>query len=156
MRKQVTDWILRRGAEAALNTASEVVPKIGQDEYNHVFDVTPPITVFIYASHARVTIRRTPENQVFLNAGLRAAFGWQLVTDQDEAGVYIVAKRKPVVGALSSAEFTLSIPNDTRLLVELTPGALILEELDGKLEISALSRRVSSPAQPNPVRPTRR
>lgn len=156
MRKQVTDWLLRRGTEAALKTASEVVPKIAQDEHHQVFEVAPPVTVYIYASHARVIVRRAAEPQVRLDADLRGAFGWQLVTDQDEAGVYIVAKRKPVVGALSSASFTLTIPSDTRLLVELTPGALALEDLDGKVEISAVSPRVSSAAPPHPSRPTRR
>jgi hypothetical protein len=156
MRKQVADWLLRRGTEAALKTASEVVPKIAQDEYHHVFEVLPPVTVYIYASHARVTVRRATEPQVRLDADLRGAFGWQLVTDQDDAGVYIVAKRKPVVGALSSAAFTLSVPAETRLLVELTPGALLLEDLDGKLDISAVSQRVSSAALPRSSQPTRR
>jgi len=97
--------------------------------------VTPPITVFIYASSSRVTIRRQVGTQVRLDAALRAAFGWQLVAEQDDAGVYIVAKRKPVVGALSRADFTVIIPPEARLLVQLSPGALILEDLDGTLDI---------------------
>ncbi len=135
MLRRVGNWALRRGACAALDTASEVAPRIGAAAQRQVFEVKPPVTVYVHASSSRVTVRRRPGNHVQLDANLRAAFGWQLVAEQDDAGVYIVAKRKPVVGALSSADFMLTIPPDARLLVQLNPGALILEDLDGMLDV---------------------
>ena len=135
MLRRVGNWALRRGARVAFDTATEVAPRIANEAYRQVFEVTPPVTVYVHASSSRVTVRRRVGTHVELDADLRASFGWQLVAEQDDAGVYIVAKRKPVVGALSTATFTITIPPDARLLVHLTPGALLLEDLDGKLDI---------------------
>ena len=33
---------------------------------------------------------------------LRQSFGWQWVTERDEAGVYVVLKRRPIVGTLAT------------------------------------------------------
>lgn len=143
MRKMVTGWLFQRGARVAIQTANEVVPRLVQEQYRQVFEVAPPVTVFVYASNARVTVRRSAENTVTLDADLRASFGWQLVAEQDEAGVYIVAKRKPIVGALSSAAFTLFVPAATRLLVDLTPGALILEDLNGRISVQVVNTQTA-------------
>ncbi len=139
MLKRTGNWLLRRGAQAAIETAGEVVPRVTSEVYRRVFEVNPPITVYVHANTSRVTVRRKAGHQVQLDANLRASFGWQLVAEQDDAGVYIVAKRKPVVGALSSAEFTITVPPDARLLVELRPGALLLEDVDGTLDIPPIN-----------------
>lgn len=135
MLRRAGNWLLRRGAKAAIETAGEVVPRVTSESFRQVFQVTPPVTVYVHASSSRVRVRRRIGNQVQLDASLRASFGWQLIAEQDDAGVYIVAKRKPVMGALSSANFSITIPPDARLLVELKPGALLLEDVDGKLDI---------------------
>ncbi len=135
MLRRVGNWALRRGARAAIETASEVAPKIANEAHRQIFEVTLPVTVFIHAAHSRVTVRRRAGTHIQLDAALRAAFGWQLVAEQDDAGVYIVARRKRVVGALSSADFTITIPPEARLQVQLNPGALILEDVDGTLDI---------------------
>ena len=149
MKRVVSSWLMIRGTRIALNTAGEVAPKVVNESYRQVFDVKPPITVFIHAASSRVTIRRQAGTRVELEANLRASFGWQIVAEQDDAGVYIVAKRKPVVGALSSAQFTLTVPPDARLLVDLASGALLLEDLNGKLDIPPIKREGNT-APPNP------
>ncbi len=146
-------WLLRHGAQIAVETvvtqaisrAPSVLPQVarlrGDRSFLQVFDVTLPITVFIYAEGARVTIKRIAESQVRLEAALRASFGWQIVAEQDAAGVYIVAKRKPVVGGLARAEFTVSAPAETRFLAQFSAGTLLLENLDGTLDIPPIVPR---------------
>jgi hypothetical protein len=131
-------WIARRGSQVVLQAAASSLPKLTAEEFTQVFPVTLPSTVYVYASHARVTIRQQQSLQVALHGTLHGAFGWQIVAEQDHSGVYIVAKQKPVIGALSSASFTLIIPSAIRLVAELTPGALLLEDVHGRLEIPPL------------------
>jgi hypothetical protein len=63
------------------------------------------------------------------------AFGLELVAEQDEAGVYVVARQKAVVGKLSRADFTLTVPTDCHLVFHLTPGDIVFEQLNGMLEL---------------------
>jgi hypothetical protein len=90
--------------------------------------------VYVYATHSRVTIRRKPGNQIELDANVRGAFGLNFSIEQDEAGVYIVAKRKPVAGTLAWVDLTLTVPPEARILAHLTPGQLALKDVDGLIE----------------------
>lgn len=49
--------------------------------------------------------------------------------------MYIVARRKPVVGTISSARFTLIVPPEANLVFHLTPGTVRIDNIDGKLVI---------------------
>jgi hypothetical protein len=100
-----------------------------------VFPVTPPVTVFVRASHCQVTAHYHELNQVELHASLYGGFGMRLVVEQDEAGVYVVARRRRLVGLLSRCEFTLTIPMYCHLAFNLTPGTIRLQDLNGALEI---------------------
>jgi hypothetical protein len=68
-------------------------------------------------------------------AQLQAAFGWRIASDQDGAGVYFVARRRPVVGGLSRALFRVNVPYETYLVLNLTSGRLVLDEVNGTLEL---------------------
>lgn len=142
MRRPLARWLIVRGAQAAWETGRTLAPRVASatnERFTRVFEVTLPVTVFIHASSARVTVRRVEGSAVTLDANLRASFGLQFTAEQDEAGVYIVAKRKRVVGTLSAAYFTLTLPPAARLIANLTPGALLLEDLNGKVEIPPFS-----------------
>ena len=125
----------RTAIDTALGTAVEAVPRVSQQSYVQVFNVQPPITVYVRASHCRVGVRRDPAPKVTLQAEMYRAFGLEFATEQDEAGVYIVARRKPVVGKLSRAEFSGTVPPDTRLAFHLTPGDVVLQDIDGMIEL---------------------
>ncbi len=137
MLRRAAAWLLPRVGRAAFDRALAIVPRMTGEDYRQLFAVQPPLTVFIYAENSRITVRHEPAPQVILEASLRASFGWQIVAEQDEAGVYIVARRKPVIGALAQASFRVTMPPEAHLQVELSGGMLVLEDLAGRLEIPA-------------------
>ena len=100
-----------------------------------MFNVKPPVTVYVRASHCRVTICRQSEPKVILDADLYRAFGVELTAEQDEVGVYIVAKRKAVVGRVTRIDLALTVPDNSHLALHLTPGDVIFEAVDGMLEL---------------------
>ncbi|MBN2303030.1 MAG: hypothetical protein JXQ72_01045 [Anaerolineae bacterium] len=121
--------------DAALGAAADTLPFTASTAYTQVFNVKSPVTVYVRGSHCRVTVQRDDISQVILEATMARAFGLEFVTDQDDAGVYIVARRKPVTGKLARAEFTITAPHDSHLVFNLTPGDVILHHIDGMLEL---------------------
>lgn len=118
-----------------MHATAETAAATTTKEFRQVFSVTFPVTVYVRASHCEVTIYRHPGDLVELIAALRASFGWEFVAEQDELGVYIVARRKPVVGALSYARFDLTVPPEANLVLHLTPGDIRLANVDGKVTL---------------------
>ena len=114
------------------------LPGIARQRRVVAYEVRGPTTVYVRASHCRVTVRRTGMQQVQVEGELRQAFGWQWVTERDEAGVYVILKRKPLVGALSYAELSLTVPLDAYLVFHLTPGSVHLQDFSGRLSIAPL------------------
>lgn len=119
-----------------LVSALRAIPDVARERRVVAYEVSGPKTVYVRADHCRVSVRRTLERQVQVEGDLRQAFGWDWVVDHDDAGVYVVLKRKPVVGALSTATLTLSVPADAYLVFHLTPGSVKLEDFEGKLAVA--------------------
>jgi hypothetical protein len=99
------------------------------------FPVSFPVTVFVRASQCQVVVHYHHLDQVELHASLYAAFGMKLVIERDEAGIYIIARRKRVLGAFSRSEFTMVVPDYCHLAFNLTPGHIRLVGIDGTLQI---------------------
>ncbi len=133
--RRIVTLVLRRGGRSAVDSALSVVPKSTQRSHVQVFNVQPPITVYVRASHCRITVCHQLESKVVLEANLYRAFGVELTAEQDDAGVYIVAKRKAVVGRVTRIDLTLTVPADSHLALHLTPGDVIFEAVDGTLEL---------------------
>jgi hypothetical protein len=140
MFKRIRNVLLRRSLESAVQATAEAAATVTAKTFRQVFNVQAPITVYVRASYSDVTLRKRPGNQVELLANLQASFGWEFVAEQDEAGVYIVARRKPVVGALSQASFTLFVPPEANLVFHLTPGSVHLYDIEGKISLPAEQR----------------
>ena len=135
MIRGVLNNLMRRGVETAVQVTAESAATATTKAYLRVFQVTLPTTIYVRASQSNITVRRKSGNLVQVSASLRASFGWDLVAEQDDAGVYIVAKRKLIVGSLSTASFTLVVPPEANLVFHLTPGTVRLYDIDGKLTI---------------------
>lgn len=153
MIRRFLNWAVRFGARSAANTALgvavEAVPKASHESYTQVFNVTPPVTVYVRGSQCRVTVRRETTTKVTLHADMYRKFGLDLAAEQDEAGVYIVARQKTVVGRLSRAHFTVTVPADTHLVFRLTPGDIIIQDINGMLELPP----AETPARARPSEP---
>ena len=137
MFKFLSNALFRRGLETAAQLGVEAAATATSKSFIQRFDVRPPVTVFVRGTNVSVNVIHQPGTLVELNANLRASFGWEFAAEQDEAGVYIVAKRKLLVGTLSSASFTLVIPPEANLVLHLTPGSVRITDLNGKLTIPA-------------------
>lgn len=127
------------------------VPDVGREQRVAAYEVQRPVTVYVRASHCRVRVQRTLARQVQIQAELRQSFGWDWVTERDEAGIYVVLKRKPLVGALSTADLTLIVPPDAYLVFHLTPGSVTLHDFEGRLSVAPIVDGPGSdvmPAQP--------
>jgi hypothetical protein len=136
MIRRLLGWGLRLGARSAANaTLADAIPRISPQGYIQVFNVTLPTTVYVRASHCRVTVRREAAAKVVLQASMHRAFGLELAAEQDNAGVYVVAKQKTVVGKLSRADFTIIVPAQCSLVFHLTPGDVVFQDIDGMMEL---------------------
>ena len=110
------------------NAASDVA-EMARSSQVYRFNVADKLTFYVHTAHAEVRIRRWEEPRIEVMAQLQAPFGWQVKTDQDEAGVYFVARRKPVVGNLSGAVFSIVVPAATDLLLKLDQCRLVLDDV---------------------------
>lgn len=122
------------------------LPRMTQSRRVAAYEVSGPSTVYVRASHCRVTVQRVLEPRVQIDCELRQAFGWEWVTERDDAGIYVVLKRKPVVGALSSAVLTLLVPADAYLVFHLTPGSVQLADFEGRLSVEPLTLKPATVA----------
>jgi hypothetical protein len=128
----------------ATASAAASVRDITQHTRQYTFAVSSaPLTFYLQAENAVVHIRRWDRPLVEVTVKLQGAFGWRVATDQDEAGVYIAAKRRMLVGNLSSATFDAIMPPHLYLTLKLEPGSLLLDGIDGTLNIPPMSNHRS-------------
>jgi hypothetical protein len=125
---------------ASLDTSS--LSKRTLRSHLRVFAVTQPVTIFIRGTRCQVNVRYHDLDQVELHAQLYNAFGLRFVTEQDNAGVYVVVKRRRLLGLISRAEFLLVVPRYANLTFNLTPGTIRLDEISGVVELPPLLERI--------------
>jgi hypothetical protein len=121
-----------------VNAASSV-REITQRSKTFHFAVREPITFYLRAENAIVQVVRWAKPLVEVQTRLQPAFGWRIAADQDDAGVYIAAKRRVVVGGISTARFHVAVPHPTYLVLRLDGGSLLLDNLTGTLHIPPAS-----------------
>ncbi|MFN7210088.1 MAG: hypothetical protein ACK4P1_06815 [Aggregatilineales bacterium] len=137
--RRLRNALLQQGLRSVLNFGAEAAASATAKHFRQVFSAQPPLTVYVRGSQVAVHVQRGAPQSVVLEADLHASFGWEFLTDQDEQGVYIVARRKPVLGALSWASLSLTLPIYAHLALHLTPGSLHLTHLEGTLTLPAQS-----------------
>src|SRR5579859_3420850 len=138
--RRVAATMLRRSLESAVKSTAETAATVTTKSFTQYFDVTLPTTIYVRASQCQVSVQYQAGSQVKLTADLRASFGWEVATEQDEAGVYIAARRKLVVGQLSTARLVLTVPPGANLVFHLTPGSLRFVNIDGQITIPGLQQ----------------
>src|SRR5688500_10795981 len=108
------------------NTASQVV-ELARSSETFRFNVEAAATFFLHTAHAEVRVSRWALPHIEVTAQLQAPWGWRVESEQDEAGVYFVARRRPVVGSLAGAVFSVSLPNETHAILKLEEGRLLID-----------------------------
>lgn len=107
-----------------------------------VFPVAEPVTLYVRGSHCAVVVRYHEYEHVEIYASLYAAFGMRLVVEQDQDGVYVVVKRRRLLGLFSRSELQVVVPSYCDLAFDLTPGNVSFEDINGVLEIPAFSAHI--------------
>lgn len=129
-------WQLAGAAASVRDTVRDLTH---QQRVDHFSLIRQPVTFYLQTEAASLTIIRWHEPRIELHTRLQASFGWRVATDQDEAGVYVVAKRRAVVGTLSgglaAATFVIRVPVDTYLILKLDDCELIQTHLSGTLHL---------------------
>lgn len=121
-----------------------------------------PLTFYLDTQDSEVIIRRWQQPKISVRVRLQVGFGWHLENEQDEAGVYVVAKRKLVVGSFSRAEFDIALPDTAHVVLKLTDSVMLLEDVTGTFQIPApalqTTEKTTSPvkALPAPQKSTAR
>jgi len=140
MFKQIGQWALREMGEAALTYAGRRGTAVltRRQLSRQVFTLTPPATIFIYGTRCQVKVHHEVGDQVTLESDLSGALQPSLTVEQDSDGIYIIAKPKPIATGLTQITLTLTMSPAIRLVAQLTPGDLIMNGLNGTVEIPPL------------------
>ena len=117
-----------------VNAASTVADYTRKSQ-TYTFPVNGAVTVYLQAEQSEIRLVRWEQPKVDIFIQLQAAFGWRIATDQDADGVYVVAKRRMLVGSISKATFTLTVPNDAYMILKLTGSSLLVDGINGELHI---------------------
>jgi hypothetical protein len=91
-------------------------------------------TFYLQAEYAHIRLAAHSRHEILARIELQAGFGWQLATDKDEAGVYIVARRKPLIGSIGRGKFDITVPTDVHLSLKLERCLLCLDDLNTSLD----------------------
>jgi hypothetical protein len=117
-----------------VNAASTVADFTRQSQ-TYTFPVGSAISVYLRAEQAEIRLVRWDLPKVDVFVQLQVAFGWRVATDQDADGVYVVAKRKMLLGRASRAKFTLTVPHDAYLILNLHQSSLLITDVNGTLHL---------------------
>ena len=115
------------------------VRDLAYESTTYQWEITPPNTFYFDAELADIRIARHDFPQIFATVKLRAAFSWKLVTEQDEAGVYFVARRRAVIGNVGHARFLIAVPPEIHVSLRLQRCRLSLEDFDGDLDLPSVA-----------------
>lgn len=99
----------------------------------------PTITVYIHTELSEVRVLRHDLPQVDVTIMLQAPFAWRLAAEQDDAGIYIVARRRPLVktavGGFAGALIEVVAPAQAHLTVRIDGGRLVVENAQGAFDL---------------------
>lgn len=117
----------------AINTLRD----IAQKTKTYYFAIRPDMTFYLHIADAEVELIRWERPMIELTVKLDAVFAWQLAVDQDEAGIYVVARRRPLIGDIAYGRFEVRCPRDTYNIFKLEACKLILHDVTGEFHIPA-------------------
>lgn len=117
-----------------VNAASTVV-ELTRSSQTYTFNVGSRVTCYLHVAGGEVRVTRRDAPVIDVTAQLQAPFAWRIAAEQDEAGVYFVALRRPIVGAMAGASFAVAVPTDAHLTLQLERTRLTLEAVDGVIDL---------------------
>jgi hypothetical protein len=119
-----------------LVSAASTVAELARSAQTYSFGVFGSMTCYVHVAGGEVRIARHALPVVEIASKVQAPWGWRIAAEQDAAGVYFVALRRPVIGVMAAAVFSVTVPTDAHLVLKLEHARLSLENVDGLLELS--------------------
>lgn len=132
--------------------AAATVRDITQHTRSYHFAAQPPITLYLHTHYAPVQVTRWARPVIEVRATLQASFGWRVVSEQDEVGVYFVARRRSLVGELSAGRFDVFVPHEAYLILNVEHAPLTLSNQRAVLHVPPPGQE-PQPAPPIPRLP---
>jgi hypothetical protein len=117
-----------------VNAASSVA-EIVREKQVYRYGVQSACALYLHAEGAEVRLFRWELPAIEIVAQLQASFGWRIASEQDEAGVYFVAKRRPFVGAVAGGTFALTVPRETHVILRLERCQVWMTNVSSTVEI---------------------
>ncbi|MCY4018712.1 MAG: hypothetical protein OXG39_04835 [Chloroflexi bacterium] len=102
---------------------------------NYRWQVRAPGSFYLEAEYAEVNLSRSEDNHLDVHVRLRAPMSWKLATEKDDAGVYVVLKRKPLIGNIGRALIHARVPRGIHISLQLENSHLCLKDLVGTLDL---------------------
>lgn len=115
--------------------AASTVRDLTQQSRTYHYAVTEPLTFYLRLEDATLQVVRWSRPLIELTIKMQGAFGWRMLADQDDAGVYVAAKRRSVVGGMSTAMFEVRLPFDTYVMLQLDRCTLNLNNISGEVRL---------------------
>lgn len=129
-----------KSLQKSLKTSQRWLNKRTQRDDLRVFPTYEPITIFVSGTRCNIAIQYHALDQAEVHARFYNAFGLRFITAQDEAGIYIVLKRRRFWGLISRADVVLKVPSYANLSFDLKRGAVRLDDINGLINVPPLPR----------------
>ncbi|MFQ3645651.1 MAG: hypothetical protein SNJ54_04480 [Anaerolineae bacterium] len=114
------------------------VRDLAQETRRYQFQVEADVTFYAHVEHALVQISYHDAPEITIDALYQAQFGWRAQIEQDEHGVYLVARRRPVVGSVSTARFQVVLPRTVYTVLRLENAAYSVSGLTQDVHLPPL------------------
>ncbi len=119
--------------------AASSVAEIVRERQIYQFGVLGAASLYLHVQGAEVRLFRWNRPVISITAQLQLGLGWRIAHDQDDAGVYFVARRRRWSGGLASATFSVSLPETAHLLLRLERCHVWISDLSGTFDLPAQS-----------------
>ncbi len=123
--------------------AANTLRDMAQKTKTYYFAIQPHMTFYLHIADAEVELIRWERPMIEMTVRLDGVFGWKVAVDQDEAGVYVAARRRPVVGEIAYGRFEVRCPRETYNIFRLEGCKLTLNDVTGEFHLP--TQKVDSP-----------
>ena len=115
--------------------AANTLRDMAQKTKTYYFAIQPQMTFYLHIADAEVELIRWERPMIEMTMRLDGVFGWKVAVDQDEAGVYVAARRRPVVGKIAYGRFEVRCPRETYNIFRLEGCKLTLNDVTGEFHL---------------------
>lgn len=118
-----------------LASAAGAVAEVTRSTTVSRFTPAPGAHLYLHVARAELIFSRHDSDEIVITAIVQPPLSWQIAAEQDETGVYYVALRKPVIGAIGSGRFEALVPRATPVILKLDEVRFIQEGISTTLDL---------------------